>query len=52
MGVASGPILPALSCLLAAWVPDKERGTLGTFVFGGSLVCIATLVVCIRIKQY
>lgn len=38
MGLASGTIFPALSSLLASWVPVKERGKLGSFVLGGSEV--------------
>lgn len=39
MGLAGGPMFPSLSVLLAAWVPDKERGKLGVFVLGGGQVC-------------
>lgn len=38
MGLAGGTIFPALSSLLASWVPVKERGKLGSFVLGGSEV--------------
>lgn len=38
MGLAGGTTLPALTTLLAAWVPEKERGKLGSFVLEGSQV--------------
>lgn len=38
MGLAGGTTFPALSSLLASWVPEKERGKLGSFVFGGGQV--------------
>lgn len=37
-GLGEGTTFPALSALLAAWVPLKERGKLGSFVFGGGQV--------------
>lgn len=40
MGFAGGTTYPALSVMLAAWVPEKERGKLGSVVFGGGQVCI------------
>lgn len=38
MGAANGSLYPAVSVLLSAWVPEKERGKLGVFVLGGSQV--------------
>ncbi|KAH8404816.1 hypothetical protein KR222_004526, partial [Zaprionus bogoriensis] len=35
MGAAQGPLFPAITALLSAWVPKKERGTLGAFTFSG-----------------
>ncbi|KAH8404792.1 hypothetical protein KR222_003576, partial [Zaprionus bogoriensis] len=35
MGAAQGPLFPALTALLSAWVPKSERGTLGAFVYSG-----------------
>lgn len=40
MGLGEGTTFPALSVLLAAWVPEKERSKLGSFVFGGGQVRI------------
>lgn len=40
MGLAGGMLFPALSVLLAAWVPEKERGKLAVFVLGGGQVCV------------
>ncbi|KAG5676613.1 hypothetical protein PVAND_006433 [Polypedilum vanderplanki] len=37
-GLGEGTTFPALSALLAAWVPLKERSKLGSFVFGGGQV--------------
>lgn len=37
-GLGEGTTFPALSALLATWVPMKERGKLGSFVFGGGQV--------------
>ncbi|XP_070496442.1 putative inorganic phosphate cotransporter isoform X2 [Chironomus tepperi] len=37
-GLGEGTTFPALSALLATWVPVKERGKLGSFVFGGGQV--------------
>lgn len=39
MGIANGSLFPALSVLLSAWVPEKERGKLATFVMAGGEVC-------------
>lgn len=39
MGLGEGTTFPALGALIAAWVPEKERGKLGSFVFGGGQVC-------------
>ncbi|XP_031626509.1 putative inorganic phosphate cotransporter [Contarinia nasturtii] len=38
VGVGGGTTYPALSVMLAAWVPEKERGKIGTFVFGGGQI--------------
>lgn len=38
MGLAGGTTLPAITVLLSAWVPEKERGKLGGFVLGGTQV--------------
>lgn len=38
MGLGAGPSFPALTVLLAAWVPQKETGTLGTLIMGGGQV--------------
>lgn len=38
MGLANGTMYPALSVLLASWVPEKERGKLASFVLGGAQV--------------
>lgn len=35
MGAAQGPLFPALTTLLSAWVPKKERATLGTLCYSG-----------------
>lgn len=35
-GFTSGVIFPAVSVLLAAWVPEKERTKLGTLTLSGS----------------
>ncbi len=35
-----GTTFPALSSLLAAWIPLKERSKLGSLVFGGGQVSI------------
>lgn len=35
MGGAQGPVFPALTALLSAWVPAKERATLGAFCYSG-----------------
>lgn len=40
MGLGEGTTFPALSVLLASWVPEKERSKLGSFVFGGGQVSI------------
>lgn len=37
-GLGEGTTFPALSALLATWVPLKERSKLGSFVFGGGQV--------------
>lgn len=39
MGLGEGTTFPALSVLLASWVPEKERSKIGSFVFGGGQVC-------------
>ncbi|XP_031635861.1 putative inorganic phosphate cotransporter [Contarinia nasturtii] len=38
MGLGGGTTYPALSVMLAAWVPEKERGKLGSIVFGGGQI--------------
>lgn len=38
MGLAGGTTLPAITVLLAAWVPQNERGKLGALVLGGTQV--------------
>lgn len=38
MGLGEGTTFPALSALLASWVPEKERSKIGSFVFGGGQV--------------
>lgn len=40
MGLGEGTTFPALSALLASWVPEKERSKIGSFVFGGGQVNI------------
>jgi ACS family sodium-dependent inorganic phosphate cotransporter len=37
-GLGEGTTFPALSALLASWIPLKERSKLGSFVFGGGQV--------------
>ena len=38
MGLGEGTTFPALSALLASWIPLSERSKLGSFVFGGGQV--------------
>ncbi|XP_025207799.1 putative inorganic phosphate cotransporter [Melanaphis sacchari] len=38
IGLAQGPLYPAMSRLLATWVPIEERGRLGSLVFAGAQV--------------
>lgn len=38
MGLGEGTTFPALSALLASWVPERERSKIGSFVFGGGQV--------------
>ena len=38
LGLGEGTTFPALSALLATWVPLKERSKLGSFVFGGGQI--------------
>lgn len=38
MGLGEGTTFPALSALLATWIPLKERSKLGSLVFGGGQV--------------
>lgn len=40
MGISAGTNFPALTVLVAAFVPKKERSTLGTIALGGSQVRI------------
>lgn len=35
MGAAQGPVFPALTTLLSAWLPKNERATLGTMCYSG-----------------
>lgn len=35
MGIFQGGVFPAVSTILSAWVPVKERGLLGSLVFNG-----------------
>lgn len=37
-GLGEGTTFPALSTLIAAWTPLKERSMLGSLVFGGGQV--------------
>lgn len=54
MGLGEGTTFPALSVLLASWVPVNERSKIGSFVFGGGQVCfrftefLYSSFVCIR----
>uniref|UniRef100_A0A182TKA0 Major facilitator superfamily (MFS) profile domain-containing protein n=1 Tax=Anopheles melas TaxID=34690 RepID=A0A182TKA0_9DIPT len=38
MGLGEGTTFPALSALMATWIPAKERSKLGSLVFGGGQV--------------
>lgn len=38
MGFGEGTTFPALSAMLAQWVPVSERSKLGSIVFGGGQV--------------
>lgn len=38
MGLAAGIMFPALTVLVAAWVPARERSKLGSIALGGSQV--------------
>lgn len=38
MGIGEGTTFPALSVLLAVWVPARERSKLGSLVLGGGQV--------------
>lgn len=38
VGFGEGTMFPALSALLAMWVPLSERSIMGTLVFGGAQV--------------
>ena len=38
MGLGEGTTFPALSALLASWIPLTERSKLGSLVFGGGQV--------------
>lgn len=44
MGLGEGTTFPALSVLLASWVPIKERSKIGSFVFGGGQVSFCFLI--------
>lgn len=39
-GLGEGTTFPALSALLATWIPLGERSKIGSFVFGGGQVNI------------
>lgn len=38
IGLAQGPLFPAVSTLLAKWVPKEERARAGAFVYSSALV--------------
>lgn len=40
IGIGGGTTYPALSVMLSVWVPQKERGKLGSVVFGGGQVSL------------
>lgn len=46
VGLGAGPSFPALTVLLAAWVPQKETGALGTLIMGGGMVFDHYITVC------
>ncbi|RZC34383.1 MFS 1 and/or Sugar tr domain containing protein [Asbolus verrucosus] len=37
-GLGQGVIFPSLNTMLASWVPQKERGRMGTLVYAGSQI--------------
>ena len=39
-GLGEGTTFPALTCLIAAWIPLKERSKAGAMVFGGAQVTV------------
>lgn len=43
MGLGEGITFPAVSTLIAAWIPETERGTIGSFVYSGVQVCDSQL---------
>lgn len=47
-GLAEGVVYPALTDLLAAWVPLTERTTLGSFAYGGSTVNLCQFYLWVR----
>ncbi|KAH8393069.1 hypothetical protein KR215_004624, partial [Drosophila sulfurigaster] len=38
MGAAQGTMFPAVTALLSAWVPARERGSLGAFTYSGVIL--------------
>lgn len=44
MGLFGGVVFPAIAVLLAAWIPEKERGKLGSLAFSGSQVSHHSLI--------
>ena len=38
MGLCGGTTYPALSVMLAAWVPERERGKLGFYLLKSSVI--------------
>lgn len=38
MGLFGGGLFPANTTLLASWVPEKERASIGSFTLGGGQV--------------
>ena len=42
-GLGEGTTFPALTCLIAAWIPLNERSKAGALVFGGAQVMTMTI---------